>query len=234
MADDASSGEVKGFAGRARLFPLPNLVMFPHAVQPLHIFEPRYREMTADALATNKLIAMALLAPGWEPGYEGRPPLQPFACLGKIASHHELPDGRYNLMLIGMKRVRILEELPAEHSFREALVQIVEDEYPPQNAEARVRIQRRLLEGFRRVLPLLPDMQEQVEQFLASDVSLGILTDILGYSLPLSLDEKLLLLSESNVDRRASFLADHLSRLGSPEANQAEDKPKFPPEFSQN
>ena len=53
------------FAGTARLFPLPNLVLFPHVMQPLHIFEPRYRQMTADALAGDRLIAVVLLKPGW-------------------------------------------------------------------------------------------------------------------------------------------------------------------------
>jgi ATP-dependent Lon protease len=231
MSDELESGDATGFAGRARLFPLPNLVLYPHVVQALHIFEPRYRELLRDALEGDKMIAMALLAPGWETGYEGRPPLQPVACLGRIATYHELSDGRYNVLLLGLKRIRIVEELPPERSFREALVQIIEDEYPQDGAEGRVRIQRKLLEGFRRVLPLLPDMQEQVEQFMSNDTSLGILTDILAYSLPLSLDEKLLLLGEANVDRRAAFLADHLTRLGTPSGDK---KPKFPPEFSQN
>ncbi len=160
--------------------------------------------------------------------------METIACLGRIATHHQLPDGRYNLLLLGLKRVRILEELPPENAFREALVQVVEDEYPAAGAEHRVRIQKKLLEGFRRVLPLLPDMHEQVEQSLSSDASLGILTDILAYSLPLKLDEKLLLLGEANVDRRATFLADYLTRLGSPTDDSAGKKPKFPPEFSQN
>ncbi len=231
MSDELETDGGQGFAGRARLFPLPNLVLYPHVVQALHIFEPRYREMLQDALAGDKLIAMALLAPGWETGYEGRPPLQPMACLGRVATFHELPDGRYNVLLLGLKRIRLLEELPPERSFREALVQVIEDEYPPQGAEGRVRIQRKLLEGFRRVLPLLPDMQEQVEQFMSSDTSLGILTDILAYSLPLALDEKFLLLSEANVDRRAAFLADYLTRMGTPSGDK---KQKFPPEFSSN
>src|ERR1041384_3715325 len=89
------------FSGRARLFPLPNLVMFPHVVQPLHIFEPRYREMLEDALASDRLIAMALLAPGWEDDYHGRPALYPTACLGRVTTSHRLEDGRYNLLLEG-------------------------------------------------------------------------------------------------------------------------------------
>ena len=81
MSDDLSP--LTHFAGTARLFPLPNLVLFPHVMQPLHIFEPRYREMTADALATDRLIALALLQPGWEADYDGKPAVYPVACLGR-------------------------------------------------------------------------------------------------------------------------------------------------------
>src|SRR6185436_7933579 len=94
------------FSGTARLFPLPNLVLYPHVMQPLHIYEGRYREMLEDSLAGDRLIAMALLEPGWEPDYESRPPVAPFACLGKVVTHHRLPDGRYNLLLMGVARVR--------------------------------------------------------------------------------------------------------------------------------
>lgn len=232
MPDDVDNSGFQGFAGRTRLFPLPNVVLFPHVVQALHIFEPRYRELTQAALDGDQLMTIAVLAPGWESNYEGRPALQPAACLARIATHHRLPDGRFNLLLLGLKRVRLLEELPALHSFREALVEVKEDEYPLPGAAERQRIQRRLLEGFRSALPLLPEMQEQVEQFLSSDVSLGILTDILGYSLPLSLAEKLLLLGESNVDRRAELLADYLARMKS--GAKTDGKLAYPPEFSQN
>ena len=85
MSEDTFS--LDGFAGMARLFPLPNLVMFPHVVQPLHIFESRYVEMLEDALAGDHLIATALLMPGWEGEYDGRPPVDPIVCLGRVISH---------------------------------------------------------------------------------------------------------------------------------------------------
>src|SRR5206468_10763458 len=90
------------FAGRARLFPLPNMVLFPHVVQPLHVFEPRYRQMTADALAGDRLIALTLLQPGWEEEYEARPAVHPVACLGRVVADQLLPDGRYNLLVRGI------------------------------------------------------------------------------------------------------------------------------------
>ena len=71
MSDDLSP--LTHFAGTARLFPLPNLVLFPHVMQPLHVFEPRYRQMTADALTGDRLIGLVLLKPGWEADYEGKP-----------------------------------------------------------------------------------------------------------------------------------------------------------------
>ena len=92
------------------LFPLPNVVLFPNVFLPLHIFEPRYREMVADALAGDRLIGMVLLRPGWEHDYEGRPPVYPIGCSGVITHVERLPDGRYNIVLRGLERFRIVEE----------------------------------------------------------------------------------------------------------------------------
>ncbi|HEX3725489.1 MAG TPA: LON peptidase substrate-binding domain-containing protein, partial [Pirellulales bacterium] len=94
------------FSGRARLFPLPSLVLFPHVVQPLHIFEPRYVELLRDALEGDRMITMALLDRGWETNYEGRPAIAPVACLGRVVSWQAQPNSRYNLLLLGLCRVR--------------------------------------------------------------------------------------------------------------------------------
>jgi Lon protease-like protein len=110
------------------LFPLPNIVLFPSVFLPLHVFEPRYREMVADALASDRLIGMALLRPGWESDYEGRPPVYPIACSGVITHVERLPDGRYNMMLRGLERVRIVEE-DASRTYRQAIVEPLPD--PP-------------------------------------------------------------------------------------------------------
>ena len=92
------------------LFPLPNVVLFPNVFLPLHIFEPRYREMVADAVASDRMIGMVLLRPGWERDYEGRPPVYDIGCSGVITHVERLQDGRYNIVLRGMERFRILEE----------------------------------------------------------------------------------------------------------------------------
>jgi uncharacterized protein len=92
------------------LFPLPNVVLFPGALLPLHIFEPRYRAMVADALDNDRLIGIVMLRPGWDPDYEGAPPVYPIGCGGFITHAEQLPDGRYNIMLRGLEKFRILSE----------------------------------------------------------------------------------------------------------------------------
>ena len=92
------------------IFPLPNVVLCPHVFLQLLIFEPRYRAMVADALAGDRLIGMSLLRPGWEADYEGRPPIYPVGCAGVITHHERLPDGRYNIVLRGIDKFRVVGE----------------------------------------------------------------------------------------------------------------------------
>src|SRR5215217_8938156 len=93
--------------GAVPLFPLPNVVLFPAAVLPLHIFEERYKAMTADALRGERRVAMALLRPGWEKSYYGRAAIEPVVCVGRILSHEKLVDGKYNFLLQGTLRARV-------------------------------------------------------------------------------------------------------------------------------
>jgi Lon protease-like protein len=92
------------------IFPLPNVVLFPNVFLPLHVFEPRYRAMLADALAGDRIIGMTLLMPGYEAHYEGRPPVYAVGCAGVITHSERLPDGRSNVVLRGIEKFRILEE----------------------------------------------------------------------------------------------------------------------------
>ncbi|HEY7190287.1 MAG TPA: LON peptidase substrate-binding domain-containing protein [Vicinamibacterales bacterium] len=92
------------------LFPLPEVVLFPDTTRPLLIYEPRYREMVADALATNKIIGMVLLRPGFEKDYEGRPPIYGIGCAGIIEEYEKFPDGRYAILLRGLTTFRIVSE----------------------------------------------------------------------------------------------------------------------------
>ncbi|HEX5214082.1 MAG TPA: LON peptidase substrate-binding domain-containing protein [Vicinamibacterales bacterium] len=108
------------------LFPLPNVVLFPGVALPLHIFEPRYRAMVADALEADRRIGMVLLQPGWEPAYQARPSIYPIGCSGVIASAAKLEDGRYNVVLQGLDRFRIVSEDDAG-AYRRARVEPLHD-----------------------------------------------------------------------------------------------------------
>src|SRR5450432_1488382 len=86
------------------VFPLPNAVLFPGALLPLHVFEPRYRSLTRDVLAGRKLMGIARLKPGFEGNYEGRPPLFEVCGIGSVTESVERPDGRFDLTLRGLAR----------------------------------------------------------------------------------------------------------------------------------
>ncbi len=228
MAEGDLTFDPQEFSGRARLFPLPDLVMFPHVMQPLHIFEPRYRELIAASLADDQLLAMAVLAPGWEGNYEGRPAVEPVACLTRIVTCRQLPDGRYNLFVLGLQRIAIARELPPERSYREAEVRLLDDVYPSATSLARSKLQEKLTTVFRQLLPSLSSNLEQFEQLLSGEISLGPLTDLVAFALTLPLEAKRQLLEEQAVDRRAKMLLAHLSDLVKLHVAT------FPPQFSVN
>jgi len=104
------------------IFPLSDVVLFPGVFLPLHIFEPRYRQMVADALAGDRVIGMALLRPGWESDYEGRPAVYQTGCAGVITHAEQLSDGRYNIVLKGLAKFRLLDE-DASRQYRLAHVE---------------------------------------------------------------------------------------------------------------
>jgi len=128
------------------LFPLPNVVLFPNVFLPLHIFEPRYREMVADAIEADRLIGMVLLRPGWERDYEGRPPVYAMGCSGVITHLERLPDGRFNLVLRGLERFRIVAE-DASRSYRRATIEPVRERPLAGDDLAAIRVSRAKLEG---------------------------------------------------------------------------------------
>jgi hypothetical protein len=128
------------------LFPLPNVVLFPNVFLPLHIFEPRYREMVADVLEADRLIGMVLLRPGWDRDYEGAPAVYPIGCSGVITHVERLSDGRFDLVLRGVERFRILEEDRARSYRRARIEPIVECGLSADDRTA-VRNQRARLEA---------------------------------------------------------------------------------------
>jgi len=129
---------------RIPIFPLPNVVLFPEVFLPLHIFEPRYREMVADAIDGDRLIGMVLLRDGWQRHAGPNPPIFPIGCAGRITHVASLPDGRYNIVLRGSQRFRVQEE---DHSraYRIAAVDVMPDR-PVAERETRLQAGRQRLE----------------------------------------------------------------------------------------
>ena len=158
------------------IFPLQDVVLFPNSTAPLHIFEPRYRAMVADALEGDSIIGMVLLEPGHEAEYEGRPPIFAVGCAGVIIQAVELSDGRYNIVLSGTVKFRVLSE-DASRLYRlaevEALPEELQESDRPLLAERRQQLERALLAAF-------PGMQ-----LPPSDLSDVELVDGLSVALPL-------------------------------------------------
>lgn len=118
------------------LFPLPDTVFLPHTLLPLHVFEPRYRAMVADCLGGEKRLVVVRLHPGWEQDYYGRPPVHAVAGAGELADAERLSDGRYNILLKGVARVLIEEEMPPTQAYRVGRCQLLPDRLPREGSEA--------------------------------------------------------------------------------------------------
>jgi len=109
------------------IFPLPNCVLLPGGILPLHVFEPRYRDLTRDCLASHHFMAIARLRPGYESSYYGRPPVYERCGVGQIICSDELPDGRFALLLRGVGRIEIARELPADRTYRQVEARRLDD-----------------------------------------------------------------------------------------------------------
>ena len=128
------------------LFPLPNVVLFPNVFLPLHIFEARYRDMVTDALGADRIIGMVLLRPGWENDYEGRPAIYPVGCAGLITHAEQLSDGRFNIVLQGMEKFKVLDE-DDSRAYRLARVDSVNEQPANGDDKDEMRLARRRLEA---------------------------------------------------------------------------------------
>lgn len=111
--------------GPLPVFPLPQAVLFPKTRLPLHIFEPRYRAMTRDALDGDRLLVIALVTDEKTLDEHGHPPVAGVCGIGEIVDHDLLPDGRFNLLVQGRARVHI-QELPFTPPYRQVSARVVE------------------------------------------------------------------------------------------------------------
>lgn len=180
------------------LFPLPDVTLFPHTTQPFHVFEPRYRAMVEDALAGDSIIGMVLLRPGFEPEYEGRPPVYDVGCAGIIVSSQLLPDGRYNILLRGLTKFRILGE-DLNRLYRLASVESITEAVASDERPLLSRRRRQLEDALRAAA-----MGSEVPRAGLSDEEA---IDGLSLSLPLAPAQRQALLEAAGPIERALALA---------------------------
>lgn len=182
------------------LFPLPNVVLFPDVPLPLHVFEPRYRALVTDALSSHRTIGMALLKPGYEADYHGRPPIYPIGCSGSIVREERLDDGRYNIVLHGRERFRIVEEQQGA-PYRLALVEPLSEPARDDGTLGRLGEQ---------VLAAVGRMAGAPSVVVQGEVSTAALVNGLCQELDLPAVEKLDLLACDSLESRARRLVELL------------------------
>jgi Lon protease-like protein len=149
------------------IFPLPHVVLLPGEVLPLHIFEPRYTDLVRDAIASHRVIGMVEYQPGFSESESTLPPVREVGCVGFIAQHEELPDGRYMLWLIGLERFRIEDELDLDTSYRQVRV----DYIPAQESPKKLAGIRALRQELRVLLPGLLDLDDASRAQFAAHVA---------------------------------------------------------------
>jgi len=189
------------------LFPLPNVVFFPDVYLPLHIFEERYRAMTRHALGGTKVIGMTLLREGWQDDYEATPPIYATGCAGAIVHHEPLEDGRFNIVLRGLARFQVEQELPsATMPFRVARVRWQEE---PDAEGERVSLTRLRRQVETRLLPAIAQGEVRMPPGMTDQA----LINAVCQALDIPVVEKLALLEKPDVLLRGQALLPILERL---------------------
>jgi Lon protease-like protein len=184
------------------VFPLPDVVFFPGTLLPLHIFEPRYRQMTAEVLAqATPLMAVVRLRTGWEADYYGNPPVHEVASVGKVIHHERLEDGRYNILLQGLARVRLVAPT-LEAPYRRMRAEVIADRYPP--ATDLGVATAALLACCQRLGPYLPEVPRALKDLSHSGLEPSVVADVLGSAMVRDPDERQGLLETNDVAERLS------------------------------
>ncbi len=193
------------------VFPLPRVVFFPGTVLPLHVFEPRYRAMMEDCVTKGpRAMAVALLQPGWESDYEGRPPIHAIAGAGRIVEHHRRADGRFDLLLHGLARVR-LDELPPDRPYRVARATPVPDRIP--QLEPVERLVPDVLSAASAVVSIVRRRHPDLDLGVDRDTAPGVLADRIADRLIADLDRRQALLDQADVKVRLALVHDALLDL---------------------
>jgi Lon protease-like protein len=193
------------------IFPLPSVALFPGALLPLHVFEPRYRELVAHALSGRKILAVARLKPGFEGDYEGRPPVFEVCGVGAIESHSQRPDGRYDIALRGLSRVRIVEELPPLQQYRQVRAELLRDTAAAPSLIA--AWQSKLSTLWLQLSPHLPEPVRDLKALTRDAEDASAYTDRLAAALVADPEASQQLLAETDPAERLRLLTSRVQEL---------------------
>ena len=195
------------------ILPLPEVVLFPRQVLPLHIFEPRYRAMIADALAGERALAIALLKHGYERHYfTAHAPIHRIVGVGRISAAKELNGGKYDILLRGEARATLLQEYPGR-PYRFGRIETITP-CCDANYATRRQLRRQLCEAVTQNLALATDNEEHYRRLFAASLSLGELTDLVAAGLPIAGELRQCLLAEVESCARTRTLLEQVRTLG--------------------
>ena len=198
------------------LFPLDRVTLLPQQVLPLHIFEPRYKQMIADSLDAAGQIAMGVFRGArWKLEYHGHPPVMPAVCVGQIVQHEKLPDERYNILIQGVCRARITDEVPGDDQrlYRTAMLEPIDvDDEDDELDGAREHMEHLLTTG---ELSKLAAAETILEYVRNEEVPTTALLELISFVLVTDDRQRYRLLAEPNVGRRADVLLGELDHLRS-------------------
>ncbi len=190
------------------IFPLPEATLFPGALLPLHVFEPRYRALVTDALAGSRTLAVARLKPGFESDYGGRPPVFDVCGAGRILEHTALPDGRYNVMLLGLARVRLVRELPAAQAYRVVRAELIQD--LPFDPRLSAGLEQEVVSLWRTLAPRLPEAVRDLGEVTRGAAGAGQFADRIAALLAGDPDASQALLAEPDPCERLRRIVEQL------------------------
>jgi len=183
------------------MFPLPGVVLFPHALLPLHIFEERYKKMARDVLAGHRYLSVALLESPADAIRADRPSVRPIMGVGEVVMAHELPDGRFNLVVRGRARIELQRELLTDEPYRLIAAQLRQD-LPVRNAAELSDADQSLRALVGRLADNIPEGGELLRQVVASQDTPQELADVLAAALVVDVHKRQRLLENRDLMKR--------------------------------
>ncbi len=194
------------------IFPLPEVVLFPRTILPLHVFEPRYREMLEDALAGDRVIAVALLKPGYGPlYYTRRAPIHHTIGVGQIVGSEQVEDGNYNMLLRGVGRARLVEE-KSDRAYRQGRIEPLTTFCSRDDVQAEA-LRAELFKSIRGNVALDPELRKHWLKLAEAELALDAVSDLIAAGVPVEAELKQVLLDEPDAYARGKLLLDQIQTL---------------------